>query len=117
MGLTRFHGKALRLNGLTDGLVVPTGKYRESGVDLRESAFAATVKMTKSHATKVGRKHIESLSNPLNALRGAFTIDAYIIPDYGGVIIEKPGSFRLKYGEPFSTGTIHAERDEVLHQW
>lgn len=106
MGLTRFHGKALRFNGLTDGLVVPTGKYRESGVDLRESAFAATVKMTKSHATKVGRKHIESLSNPLNALRGAFTIDAYIIPDYGGVIVEKPGSFRLKYGEPFSTDKL-----------
>jgi len=109
MGLIKFHSKALRLNGFTDGLVVPTGKYRESGTDLREAAFAATVKMTKSHATKIGRKHIENKSNPLNALRGAFTIDAYIVPDYGGVIIEKEGAFRLKYGEPFANGRLQFE--------
>lgn len=106
MGLTRFYGSALRLNGLTDGLVVPTGKYRESGIDLRSKEFSGTVKSTKSHSTKMGLKHITSLSNPLNVLRGAFTIDAYVIPDYGGVIIEKPGSFKLKYGNPFSTGNL-----------
>ena len=106
MGVVRFHGKALRLNGFTDGLVVPTGKYRESGIDLRPNEFAATIKSTKSHATKIGRMHIDSISNPLNAIRGSFTIDAYIVPDYGGVIIEKPGSFRLKYGEPFSNGKL-----------
>jgi len=106
MGLIRFYGSALRFNGLTDGLVVPTGKYREAGIDLRSKEFSATVKSTKSHSTKMGLKHIASPSNPLNALRGAFTIDAYIIPDYGGVIIEKPGSFKLKYGNPFSTGNL-----------
>ena len=106
MGIVRFHGKALRLNGFTDGLVVPTGRNRESGIDLRPKQFSGTVKSTKSHATKVGRKHIDSQSNPLNALRGSFTIDAYIVPDYGGVIVEKPGSFRLKYGEPFANGKL-----------
>ena len=106
MGIVRFHGKALRLNGLTDGLVVPTGKFREAGFDLRPKEFSASIKSTKSHATKTGRMHIESPSNPLNAIRGAFTIDAYVIPDYGGVIVEKPGSFRLKYGEPFSNGKM-----------
>ena len=106
MGVVRFYGKALRLNGFTDGLVVPTGKYRETGFDLRPNEFAATIKSTKSHATKTGRMHIESISNPLNAIRGSFTIDAYIVPDYGGVIVEKPGSFKLKYGEPFSNGKL-----------
>tara|TARA_R110002020_G_scaffold79096_5_gene198465 strand:+ start:393 stop:7007 length:6615 start_codon:yes stop_codon:yes gene_type:complete len=106
MGIVKFHGKALRLNGFTDGLVVPTGKFRESGIDLRDTAFSGSVKATKSHATKIGRMHIESKSNPLNVLRGAFTIDAYIIPDYGGIIIDKPGAFRLSYGNPFSTGKI-----------
>ena len=106
MGIVRYHGKALRLNGFTDGLVVPTGKYRESGIDLRPAESTQTVKATKSHATKVGRKHIDSLSNPLNAMKGAFTLDAYIIPDYGGVIIDKPGSFRLKYGEALTTGKL-----------
>ena len=106
MGIVKFHGKALRLNGFTDGLVVPTGKFRESGIDLRDTAFSGSVKATKSHATKIGRMHIESKSNPLNVLRGAFTIDAFIIPDYGGIIIDKPGAFRLSYGNPFSTGKI-----------
>ena len=109
MGIVKFHSKAIRLNGLTDGLVVPTGKFKEAGVDLRATEFASTVKATKSHATKIGRKHMDSMSNSLNALRGAFTIDAYIIPDYGGVIIEKPGSFKLRYGDPFSTGEISFE--------
>ena len=106
MGIVKYHGKALRLNGFTDGLVVPTGKFREAGFDLRPNEFSATIKSTKSHATKTGRMHIESISNPLNNLRGLFTIDAYIVPDYGGVVVEKPGSFRLKYGEAFSTGKL-----------
>ena len=106
MGVVRFHGKALRLNGFTDGLVVPTGKYREAGVNLRPAEFAGTIKSTKSHATKTGRKHFASLSNPLNSLQGAFTIDAYVIPDYGGVVVEKPGSFKLICGNPFSNGKL-----------
>jgi len=106
MGIVRLHGKALRFNGLTDGLVVPTGKFRESGVDLRPNEFAGTVNATKSHATKIGRMHQDSMSNPLNSLRGAFTIDAYIVPDYGGVIVHKDNAFTLKYGNPFSEGKI-----------
>jgi len=86
--------------------VVPTGRHREAGIDLRPAESTQTVKAAKSHATKVGRKHIDSLSNPLNAIRGGFTLDAYIIPDYGGVIIDKPGSFRLKYGDALSTGKL-----------
>jgi len=106
MGVVRFHGKALRFNGFTDGLVVPTGKYRESGVDLRANEFAGTVKATKSHATKIGRVHRDSKSHPLNSLRGSFTIDAYIVPDYGGVIVHKPNAFTLKYGKPHSEDKI-----------
>ena len=106
MGIVRFHGKALRFNGFTDGLVVPTGKYRESGVDLRANEFAGTVKATKSHATKIGRVHMDSKSHPLNSLRGSFTIDAYIVPDYGGVIVHKPDAFTLKYGKPHSEAKI-----------
>ena len=65
MGIVKFHGKALRLNGYTDGLVVPTGKFRESGVDLRDTAFSASIKSTKSNATKIGRLHEEQMSNHL----------------------------------------------------
>ena len=71
MPLIKFHSKAVRLNGITDGLVVPTGRFRESGKD-------------GSQASKIGAVHYEALSNSLNAIRGAFTIDAFIIPDHGG---------------------------------
>lgn len=106
MGIIRYHGKAVRLNGLTDGLVVPTGKFKESGKDLRHPEFAATTKTPKSDAAKIGRKHEEQISNPLNSIRGAFTIDACIVPDYGGVVLEKPGQFKLTYGNPFSNGPL-----------
>ena len=106
MGIIRYHGKAVRLNGLTDGLVVPTGKFKESGKDLRHPEFAATAKTPKSDAAKIGRKHEEQISNPLNSIRGAFTIDACIVPDYGGVVLEKPGQFKLTYGNPFSNGPL-----------
>ena len=109
MPLIKFHGKALRFNGFTDGMVVPTGKYRESGQDLRDSAFSASTGVTKSDASKIGATHHESLSNPLNSIRGAFTIDAFIVPDYGGVIIDKPGAYRLKYGEAFEQGRLTFE--------
>ena len=106
MGLIRYHGKAVRLNGLTDGLVVPTGKFKEAGRDLRHPEFSSTAKAPKSDASKIGRRHEEQISNPLNSIRGAFTIDAFIIPDYGGVILEKPGQFKLAYGNPFSSGKL-----------
>ncbi len=106
MGLIQYHGKAIRLNGLTDGLVVPTGKFKEVGRDLRPPSFAATALSPKSDAARIGRRHEENISNPLNSIRGAFTIDAYIIPDYGGVIVEKPGQFKLSYGNPFSAGPM-----------
>ena len=106
MGLIRYHGRAVRLNGLTDGLVVPSGRFKESGRDLRHPAFTTTPKTPKSDAAKVGRRHEEAISNPLNSIRGAFTIDAYIIPDYGGVVLDKPGQFKLTYGNPFSAGPI-----------
>ena len=54
-----------------------------------------------SNATKTGRLHIPNETNPLNALRGSFTIDAYVIPDYGGTVLSKDGQFFLKVGTPF----------------
>ena len=106
MGIIRYHGRALRLNGLTDGLIVPTGKFKESGKDIRHPLFESTAKNPKSNATKIGRLHEEQMSNPLNSFRTEFTIDAFIIPDYGGVVIDKPGQFKLSYGKPFTNGPL-----------
>tara|TARA_R110000765_G_scaffold5669_5_gene17876 strand:- start:9130 stop:11667 length:2538 start_codon:yes stop_codon:yes gene_type:complete len=111
MGLHLMSSRAIRFNGITDGIVVPTGQFRESGVDLLGPAYDATspsptATTRKSDATKIGRLHYPNQANALNAIFSEFTIDAYVVPDKGGVVVEKPGCFILKVGEPFSTGEI-----------
>ena len=101
MGVHRFYGKAIRLNGFTDGLVVPTGANKERGVKLNRPQYTINTSTEYSNATKTGRLHIPNETNPLNALRGSFTIDAYVIPDYGGTVLSKDGQFSLKVGTPF----------------
>ena len=93
MGIHKFHSKAVRLNGFTDGIVVPTGQYKESGVNLLRPSYSGGATSTMSQATKIGRLHLPSENNPLNRILGPFTIDAFIVPDYGGVIVDKPGCF------------------------
>ena len=87
MGVHRFYGKAIRLNGFTDGLVVPTGANKERGVKLNRPQYTVSTSTEYSNATKTGRLHIPNETNPLNALRGSFTIDAYVIPDWGDCIV------------------------------
>ncbi len=105
MPLHSFHSKAVRLNGYTDGLVVPTGAYRETGVDLfaaehpEKTGAANSVSSYESNETKIGRYHIPQEGNPLNHMVGAFTLEAFIIPDMGGVVLHKPNCYTLKVGE------------------
>lgn len=110
MGVHKFRSKAIRFNGFTDGIVVPTGQFKESGVDLLGPAYDAVsgtnANTRMSHATKVGRIHYPNQANPLNGIFGEFTIDAFIVPDYGGVVLEKPGCFQLKAGDPFKEDAL-----------
>ena len=106
MGLHRVSSKAIRLNGFTDGIVVPTGQFKESGVNLLRPSYAGTTTTTISHATKIGRKHFPNERNPLNNILGAFTINTYLVPNYGGTVLIKPGCFELKVGDPFKNAPI-----------
>ena len=100
MGVHKFRSKAIRFNGFTDGIVVPTGQFKESGVDLLGPAYDAVsgtnANTRMSHATKIGRIHYPNQANPLNGIFGEFTIDAFIVPDYGGVVLEKPRLFSIE---------------------
>jgi len=90
MPLHSSYSKAVRLNGYTDGMVVPTGAHRESGIDLFRSAHpekvggANLVSSYESDEPKIGRLHIPNEGNPLNNMIGPFTLEAFIIPDMGG---------------------------------
>ena len=103
MGVHRFHGKAVRFNGYTDGLVVPTGQFKERGVKLNRPNYSLATATEYSNANRIGRIHIPDETNPLNTIIGAFTLDAYIIPDLGGTILHKPGCYKLEAGSPFGS--------------
>ena len=66
---------------------MPTGQYKESGVNLLRPSYGGTTTTTISHATKIGRKHYPNERNPLNNILGAFTINAYVVPNYGGTVL------------------------------
>jgi len=106
MGLHKIKSKAIRFNGFTDGIVVPTGQYKESGVNLLHPTYAGGAATTKSDATKIGRLHLPTETNPLNRIMGPFSIDAYIVPNYGGTVVVKPNCFELKVGHPFKNAPI-----------
>ena len=105
MPIHSFHSKAIRLNGYTDGLVVPTGAFRESGIDMFPSAHPEKqgstnlVSSYESDDAKMGRHHIPQEGNPLNHMIGPFTLEAFIIPDMGGVVLHKPNCYTLKVGD------------------
>ena len=106
MGLHKFKSQAIRFNGFTDGIVVPTGQYKESGVNLLRPTYAGGSATTKSQATKIGRIHLPTENNPLNRIMGPFTIEAFLVPNYGGTVVSKPGCFELKVGDPFKNAPI-----------
>lgn len=106
MGLHKITSKAIRFNGFTDGIVVPTGQFKETGVNLLRPQYAGTTATKKSHATKIGRMHIPTESNSLNRILGPFTINAFVVPNYGGTVVVKPKCFELKVGDPFKNAPI-----------
>ena len=98
--LRSVFSQAIRFNGYSDGIVVPTGAYKESGTRLGPTDLG------NSNATKIGHMHFPNEGNPLNNIIGQFTLEAFVIPDFGGVIIDKPNCYSLKIGEVGSTGPI-----------
>lgn len=110
MPVRTIYSKAVRLNGFSDGMVVPTGAFRESGVDMfaadHSEKTGATNKVSsyESDDPKMGRKHFPMEGNALNNMMGAFTIEAFVVPDHGGVVVHKPDCFTLKVGTPFAPG-------------
>jgi hypothetical protein len=111
MPIHSFHSKAIRLNGYTDGLVVPTGAHRESGIDMFPSAHpektggSNLVSSYESNDSKIGRHHIPQEGNALNNMIGAFTLEAFIIPDMGGVVLHKPNCYTLTVGNVRNEGS------------
>ena len=107
---------AMFFNGVSDGIVVPTAQFSSIGKELLtgEKSFGMLHTLDAS-----GIQISEATS--LQAL-GSFTIEAWVIPDCGGVIFEVEDVMRLKVGDVSAPGPAEftvdlrsIEDDSVQH--
>lgn len=89
---------AMFFNGISDGIVVPTAQFNAIGKALPtgEKSFGML------HTLDASGIQIPE-TNPLQAL-GNFTVEAWIIPDCGGVVFEVEDVMRLKVGDVSAPG-------------
>ena len=87
---------ALILNGVSDGIVVPQATFAGSGLELPEANSSIPTTGTPAHGIKTrGHKRFTTL-----------TIEAWVRPDCGGVVISKDNVFELKVGQVGEPGPV-----------
>ena len=81
---------ALFFNGVNDSVICPQGSFIHTGHKVSSDA------RTSSNVLQDGDNHrqMKSSMQPL----GKFSVEAWVSPDCGGVIVSKDGSFELRMG-------------------
>ena len=88
---------AFFFDGVSDSIVVPQGTMSRLGKE--------TSAGTKSKANILGEKqHIEGDGSLSGLLNTQICIEAWVIPDCGGVVVEKEDQFKLSIGEVDTPG-------------
>ena len=102
---------AMFFNGVSDGIVVPQANFSRTG-------FAKTT--GKSYTGSVGESRERSEHTKMAKVTQSFTIEAWVIPDCGGVIAAKDGLFELRIGDIGTPGPaqfrLHTHDEEVGEQ-
>ncbi len=94
---------ALFFDGVSDSVIIPQGNFSRVGedydkeTDITRRSSASIV----SHAT--GRGMVADL------LGDGLAIEAWVVPDCGGVILMKEGQFRLSMGTVDTPGPVEFE--------
>jgi len=84
-------------DGVTDSIIVPQGAMSRLG--------KATTQGTKSVGNILGGDNqAGSHGNLSGAFNNQLCIEAWVVPDCGGVVVEKEGQFRLKIGDVDTPG-------------
>ena len=91
---------AMFFNGASDGVVVPQGLFTRTGMDTSPNG-KTSVTSTGHVRTTEG---VQSEHTSLGRITKSFTIEAWVIPDCGGVIASKEGMFDLRIGEVGTPG-------------
>ncbi len=102
---------ALFFNGVSDGVVVPSSAFANTGTPGISG---------KSYGSAIGDSQTNSEHVSSAKVSKAFTIEAWVIPDCGGVIASKKGLFELSIGNVGTPGpaqfTVEVHDDETGRQ-
>ena len=90
---------AMFFNGITDSIVVPEGAFSSLGEKTTQNTYDARPILSEdSPLTYRGQGATSGIYN------GFMTIEAWVMPDCGGTIIEKEGQFKLSIGHVDTPG-------------
>lgn len=102
---------ALFFNGISDGIVVPSSAFANTGT---------TGSTGRSYGAAIGESQTNSDHVSSAKVSKAFTIEAWVIPDCGGVIASKKDVFELRIGSIGTPGpaqfTVEIHDDESGRQ-
>lgn len=84
--------KAFFFNGVTDSIIIPQGSFSRVGRATPEGQY--DVRGILNPSGKGGDSSITS-----GKFGAEITIEAWVMPDQGGIVLEKEGLVRLKVGE------------------
>ena len=86
---------AMFFNGISDSVLIPNAKFARTGQTLMtgETSYGD---LHSNHKTETGHNSTVEI--------GTFTIEAWVIPDQGGTIIEYENLFKLSLGSVSGPG-------------
>ena len=90
---------ALLFDGVSDGVIIPQGSFSKLGQDYDDTHKSSSDVLSTNYGSGV---IADGLSNSI-------AIEAWVVPDCGGVILMKEGQFRLSMGTVDTPGPIEFE--------
>ena len=93
-------GHAMFFNGVSDAVVIPNGIFAKTGKNLPQGGKSF------SHIQNLEQSEVNT-NNTLTI--NDFTIEAWVIPDQGGVVFEYENLLKLSVGNPTTVGPLALE--------
>ena len=90
---------ALLFDGVSDGVIIPQGDFSKLGQEYNDTHKSSSDILSTNHGKGI---IADGLSNSI-------AIEAWVVPDCGGVILMKEGQFRLSMGTVDTPGPIEFE--------
>ena len=90
---------ALLFDGVSDGVIIPQGSFSRIGQDYDDTHKSSSDVVSTNYGSGI----------IADALSSGLAIEAWVVPDCGGVILMKEGQFKLSMGTVDTPGPIEFE--------